>query len=226
MRYLFVFLTFVFSFNSIAQSKKEQIAILTFRLDSLKREYIKDTTYLSNTVETIDREYTIMSMQYEEAQELIKKKSATISEKTNTILSLNEKNLELMEDLKELRFSLNLMKFEMKTLDSTLNRMRSSTPKEYDWSETEETEEYLDNDNTKHCYYRVSAETGEKITGIISSKYENGAYAFKFQYVNGLQCGLRQYWDEYGVLTEVEIRYHDQNCGIVSKTLQKELYNN
>ena len=63
MKCIFVFLTFVISLNSIAQSKKEQIAILTYRLDSLNKEYVKDTTYLSNTAETRDREYTIISMQ-------------------------------------------------------------------------------------------------------------------------------------------------------------------
>jgi hypothetical protein len=123
MKYLLVFLTLVIGFNSTAQSKKEQIAILANRLDSLNKEYVKDTTYLSNTVETIDREYTIMSMQYEEAQELIKKKSATISEKTNTIESLNEKNMELMEDLKELRLALNSMELENKQIKKSLDSL-------------------------------------------------------------------------------------------------------
>ena len=44
MKYLFVFITLVIGVNSMAQSKKEQIAILTIRLDSLNKEYIKDTT--------------------------------------------------------------------------------------------------------------------------------------------------------------------------------------
>ncbi|MDA9986679.1 hypothetical protein N9E11_01475 [Crocinitomicaceae bacterium] len=103
MKYIFVFLTFVISLNSIAQSKKEQIAILTARLDSLNKEYVEDTTYLSNTAETIDREYTIMSMQYDEAKEQLQKKSVTITEKSNTIKSLNAKNMELMQEMKSLR---------------------------------------------------------------------------------------------------------------------------
>ena len=131
MRYLFVFLTLVIGVNSMAQSKKEQIAILTNRLDSLNKEYIKDTTYLSNTVETIDREYTILSMQYEEAQELIKKKSATISEKTNTIKSLNTKNMELMEELKKIRLSINAMEIENKRIKKSLDSLKSINSSEF-----------------------------------------------------------------------------------------------
>ena len=71
-------MTFVIIINSTAQSKKEQIAILTARLDSLNKEYVKDTTYLSNTAETRDREYTIISMKYDEAQEQLKKKLSLI----------------------------------------------------------------------------------------------------------------------------------------------------
>jgi predicted nuclease with TOPRIM domain len=103
MKYIFVFLTFVISINSTAQSKKEQIAILTARLDSLNKEYVKDTTYLSNTVETINREYTIITMQYDEAREQLQKKSATITDKSNTIKSLHAKNMELMQEMKSLR---------------------------------------------------------------------------------------------------------------------------
>jgi len=121
MKYLFVFITLVIGVNSMAQSKKEQIAILTIRLDSLNKEYIKDTTYLSNTVETIDREYSILSMQNDEAQDVIKKKSATISEKTNTIKSLNKKNMELMEELKEMRKSLNTLTLENKRMKQSLD---------------------------------------------------------------------------------------------------------
>ena len=98
-----MFLTFVISINLNAQSKKAQIIILTARLDSLNKEYVKDTTYLSNTAETRDREYTIISMQYDEAQEQLKKKSATITDKSNTIRSLNAKNMELMQQMKSLR---------------------------------------------------------------------------------------------------------------------------
>lgn len=118
MKYIFVFLTFVISLNSIAQSKKEQIAILTARLDSLNKEYVKDTTYLSNTVETGDREYTIISMQYDEAQEQLKKKSATITDKSNTIKSLNVKNMDLMAESKKLYQKIQELESEIKSFKS------------------------------------------------------------------------------------------------------------
>ena len=122
MKYIFVFLTFVISLNSIAQSKKEQIAILTARLDSLNKEYVKDTTYLSNTVETRDREYTIISMQYDEAQEQLKKKSATITDKSNTIKSLNAKNMGLMQERKELNQTILILKSKMKAFKDSLSQ--------------------------------------------------------------------------------------------------------
>jgi len=132
MKYLFVFITLVIGVNSMAQSKKEQIAILTIRLDSLNKEYIKDTTYLSNTVETIDREYSILSMQNDEAQDVIKKKSATISEKTNTIKSLNKKNMELMEELKEMRKSLKILTLENKRMKQSLDTSKKLIYTYYD----------------------------------------------------------------------------------------------
>ena len=121
MKYLFLFLTLVIGLHSMAQSKKEQIAILTYRVDSLKREYLKDTTQLQNTIETMEREYTILSDQYDEAQELIKKKSATISEKTNTIKSLNTQNMELMENLKQKIDSNNILTTQLKTIKNKIN---------------------------------------------------------------------------------------------------------
>ena len=120
MKYLFVFLTIVIGFKSTAQSKKEQIAILTYRVDSLKREYLKDTTQLQSTIETIEREYTILSDQYDEAQELIKKKAATISEKTNTIKSVNNENMSLMEERKELQKKLNELELSFKEYKDSL----------------------------------------------------------------------------------------------------------
>ena len=120
MKYLTVFLTLVIGLHSMAQSKKEQIAILTYRVDSLKREYLKDTTQLQNTIETMEREYTILSDQYDEAQELIKKKAATISEKTNTIKSVNNENMHLMEERKELQKKLNELELSFKDYKDSL----------------------------------------------------------------------------------------------------------
>ena len=107
-------MTFVTSLNLNAQSKKEQIATLTARLDSLNKEYVKDTTYLSNTVETLDREYTIISMQYDEAKEELQKKSATITDKSNTIKSLNVKNMDLMKSAKDLNSQITELKEQVK----------------------------------------------------------------------------------------------------------------
>ena len=86
----------------MAQSKKEQIAILTFRLDSLNKEYVKDTTLLSNTFQMVDMQYWSTLEQLDKAQEQLQKKSATITGKSNTIKSLNVKNMDLMAESKKL----------------------------------------------------------------------------------------------------------------------------
>ena len=123
MKYLFVSITLFIGFNSISQSKKEQIAILIHRLDSLEKEYIKDTTFLSNTIETIDREYTMITMQYSDAQEKLQKKSATITDKSNTIKSLNKKNMDLMTELKGMRKTLNSMELDNKRFKKSLDSL-------------------------------------------------------------------------------------------------------
>ena len=48
MKVLFLVFALFIGVSSIAQSKKERIAILTFRLDSLNREFVKDTIKLGN----------------------------------------------------------------------------------------------------------------------------------------------------------------------------------
>ena len=67
MKVLFLFLTFVISINSIAQSKKEQIDMLNVRVDSLNSEYVKDTTLLSNTVREVNKENVDLSEQLEKS---------------------------------------------------------------------------------------------------------------------------------------------------------------
>ena len=103
MKVLFLFLTFVISFNSIAQSKKEQIAALNMRLDSLNSAYVKDTIILSSSVQSVGRENVMLTEQLDKTKEQLKKKSATVTDKSNTIKSLNAKNMELMQEMKSLR---------------------------------------------------------------------------------------------------------------------------
>ena len=73
--------------SAFGQSKKEQIAILTSRLDSL------------------DKEHSTLSKQYAEAQEQLQNKTKVIKEKSNTITSLNSTNKELMSEIEAIRKS-------------------------------------------------------------------------------------------------------------------------
>ena len=200
MKYLFVFLTLVIGVNSMAQSKKEQIAILTNRLDSLNKEYIKDTTYLSNTVETIDREYTIMSMQYEEAQELIKKKSVTISEKTNTIKSLNKKNMQLMEDSKKHYETMQELQSKIKVLEYFRDSVNSSDCVVEKYHIHSTNWEYADGDLIYlNDPYKL-------FTGTLFDYYENNQLKFEANYKDGKLDGQRRNWHENGQLM-FEINY-------------------
>ncbi|MDA8910888.1 hypothetical protein N9I21_03755 [Crocinitomicaceae bacterium] len=116
MRNLFVFLTFVISLNSIAQSKKEQIEDLNRTIDSLKREYVKDTAQLGHSVKKLEKEVHVLKDKNDASQEQIKKKSQAIRDKTETIKTLNASNLELMQERKEMQKEINSLKDSIKTL--------------------------------------------------------------------------------------------------------------
>ena len=190
----------------MAQSKKEQIAILTNRLDSLNKEYIKDTTYLSNTVQTIDREYAIMSMKYDEAQDVIKKKSATISEKTNTIKSLNGKNMELMEDLKELRKSIYTLQLENKRIKQSygnVSHMEKDTVGDETTNQPNCDEiEGLEIPMSERIYqgpYGYSSLVPEDYVGVVF-ECKDGKVLSMNNYKNGWRHGLQRSWYTNGQL--------------------------
>ena len=86
MKYLFVFLTLTFALNSFSQSKKEQIVILKFRLDSVQGEYVKDTAQLGHSVRKMENEILVLKNKNDAAQEQIKKKSQAIRDKIETII--------------------------------------------------------------------------------------------------------------------------------------------
>ena len=116
-----VILVLVCTTSSIfAQSKKDQIAALTLRLDSLSREYIKDTAQLNHTVESLERKNSVLSGQHKAAQEQNKKKSQAIRDKTETIKTVNASNLELMQERKELNQTILILKSEMKAFKDSL----------------------------------------------------------------------------------------------------------
>lgn len=211
MKYLFVFLTIVSSLYSLGQSKKEQIAILTNRLDSLNREYIKDTAYLNNTINTIDREYSILSDQYDKAQQLIKKKSATISENKNTIKSLNSRNIELntenmnfqkkIKDLDELIRELKLMS---QNSDSDyenillINGVYSNNPN------VKSERYYHDNGQISYDGYTLNGKA-ESTHGLEYFFYENGKIKCLQHWNNGKREGLKKVWHENGKLKYIGV---------------------
>ena len=87
--------------TAFGQSKKEQLAILTSRLDSLNKEH------------------SSLSNQYAEANKQIKDKS-------NTIKSLNSKNTELVSDLKEKSDNIKSLNSKNKELMSEIEEMRKA----------------------------------------------------------------------------------------------------
>ena len=87
MKNLLIFLLVGISISAFGQSKKEQIALLTSRIDSLNKEH------------------STLSNKYTEAQEQLQNKTKVIKEKSNTITSLNSKNKELMSEIEAIRKS-------------------------------------------------------------------------------------------------------------------------
>jgi hypothetical protein len=114
MKCLFVFLTLTFALNSFSQSKKEQIVMLNFRLDSAQREYVKDTAQLGRVVKKLEKEILVLKNKNDAAQEQIKKKSQGIRDKTETIITLNASNLELMQERKQLQKEINILRDSLK----------------------------------------------------------------------------------------------------------------
>lgn len=110
--------------STMAQSKKEQITILNIRIDSLKKEYVKDKAILNNTVVKIEQENNMLSEQLGKVKDQLKKKSNTITDKSNTIKSLNAKNMELMQDLKDMRTKQKNLFTEQKVLKLNLDSVK------------------------------------------------------------------------------------------------------
>ena len=110
--------------SAMAQSKKEQITILNIRIDSLKKEYVKDKAILNNNVVKIEKENNMLSEQLGKVKDQLKKKSNTITDKSNTIKSLNAKNMELMQDLKDMRTKQKDLFTEQKVLKLNLDSVK------------------------------------------------------------------------------------------------------
>jgi len=95
---LFVFFTLTFAFNSLSQSKKEQITALNKRVDSLnavlsatRYNAAKETTELTKEINVLKRNVTELEQ---------------LKTELDTLKSLNEQNMDLMQQNKELRDSL------------------------------------------------------------------------------------------------------------------------
>lgn len=116
MKVLFLIFALFFGINAIAQSKKEQIAILTVRLDSLNQEFVKDTILLGNKLNSIDMKYANLLEELNKANEQIQEKSATIAKKSNTIKTLNTKNKALTKKQKQFYQNINAVKSEIEGL--------------------------------------------------------------------------------------------------------------
>ena len=110
--------------SAMAQSKKEQITILNMRIDSLKKEYVKDKAILNNTVMKIEKENNMLSEQLGKVKDQLKNKSNTIADKSNTIKSLNVKNMESMQDLKDMRTKQKKLFAEQKVLKLNLDSVK------------------------------------------------------------------------------------------------------
>ena len=123
MKGLFLFLTLLISVNSSAQSKKEQIAILNYKIDSLNKEYVKDTEFLNNANQVMDRKFDLLSNKMVLARELLANKSATIESKLNTIASLETKNLQLAKALRDLQARQNNLLADKDELESEIDKL-------------------------------------------------------------------------------------------------------
>ena len=128
MNYIVIFLTTALSFNGLCQSKKEQILILNNRLDSLSREYDKDTTTLNEDLRKLNHLYSTLIEKQKDAEYLIDKKSNTIKNKNEKIQEYIAKNKELQNELNKLRTEVKKTQFhEVKFPQELINKLWSVT---------------------------------------------------------------------------------------------------
>jgi TonB family protein len=111
MNYIVIFLTTALCFNGLCQSKKEQIAMLNYRLDSLSREYGKDTNRLNKEISILKSESNSLTDKYQKAEHLLLKKSQTIQNKNEKIQSYISNNRALNQEINQLRGRINQTKF-------------------------------------------------------------------------------------------------------------------
>jgi TonB family protein len=132
MKVLLVLLSMALSLNSIAQSRKEQIAVLKFRIDSLNKEYVKDTTSLSNSIGFVADKIKKLSKMMSQSEEQLARKHETIASKLNTIKSLETKNLQLVKTLNHTRVTQNKLLADKDELELEIGRLlRSQNSGEY-----------------------------------------------------------------------------------------------
>ena len=105
--------------NSLGQNKKEQIAILNYQLDSVRKLYVSDSVQYTNTINTLNREYSILTDQYQESEKLVDSKSRTIREKNELIQSLNKEKIEIMKDNNGLRRNNNSLNILIDSLENS-----------------------------------------------------------------------------------------------------------
>jgi hypothetical protein len=122
MKTLCFIFTLAIGFSLMSQSKKEQIYTLTNRLDSLSKQYAKDAVLLGSAKQKIDGEYKTLTKEYAIIQKQIKTQSATITEKSSSIRSLNATNRELMNEERSIYKSLQ----ELNSRVEYFERMRDS----------------------------------------------------------------------------------------------------
>lgn len=121
IRHVQISLYMIIACNSLGQNKKEQIAILNSQLDSVQKLHVSDSVQHTNTINTLHREYSILTAQYEKSEKLIDSKSRTIREKNELIQFLNKEKIEIMKEnngLRRKKNSLNILIDSLKNENS------------------------------------------------------------------------------------------------------------
>ena len=227
MRMSILFLLLGLSSSIFAQSKKEQIVILNFRLDSVQREYVKDTAQLNQSLEKLERKNSVLSGQYKAAQEQIKKKSQAIRDKTETIKTLNASNLELMQERKEMQKEINILKDSLKRNNVPNNEISLEKFTKYKcngWSfELPVTDAFIessDNEWDQGCLIKIKGTSfrmllnGALLSGIC---WDEPKGCFEGKYNGFIAAG-----NKYGI---VDASFIDDNAWSVSGVLYADRVN-
>jgi antitoxin component YwqK of YwqJK toxin-antitoxin module len=216
--------------TSFSQSKKEQIEILTLRLDSLNRIINTERSFSSEKsikINELNRNNKILENQIDEQSRIILKLTNEL-ETTQSESSKMQKQLNI--NLQEIADLQNQIKSSKDSLFFALSELQKLNPK---IAEPKKNEIIEINSNSRYSEdqlievdgLKVIKETGNILCGIVYHNFNSGKLLYEISYKNGLVNGWEKWYHWDGKLTKKGINVQKNPKGEWEKNgLWQEFY--